>query len=293
MNPNEEFQRLRPRLFGMAYRMLGGRADAEDVVQDAWLRWHAADHAAIATPEAWLVTVATRLAIDRLRALAVERNAYVGPWLPEPLIDTLAPPAEAPLEQAGDISTAYLMLLERLGPEERAIFLLHEVFEFGYPDIAQVMQRSEDACRKALQRARERVRGGRQRFRVERGEHLALLARFVEAARSGDRHAVARLCAPEATFTSDGGGVVTATLRVIRGADRIGRLYEGFRRKQGERMQFATVLLNGEPGLLTLVDGRVDSALSFDCAGGRIEAMYLVRNPRKLRVPEGYSLANT
>ncbi len=163
--PTDVFESLRGRLFGLAYRMLGSRADAEDIVQEAYLRWHQADQRRIESPEAWLVTATSRLAIDRLRRLKTEREAYVGPWLPQPIV-TNEPPPDRHLALADDLSMAFLTLLERLAPDERAAFLLHDVFDVDYAAIASVLERSEDACRQVVHRARERVRGERKRFDV-------------------------------------------------------------------------------------------------------------------------------
>ncbi|MFC5546896.1 RNA polymerase sigma factor SigJ [Massilia aerilata] len=276
------FQALRPRLFGIAYRMLGVRADAEDIVQEAWLRWQQGGGLEARIPEAWLVTVVTRLSIDRLRSAMVERERYVGPWLPEPLIDEAAPAPEAALEAAGDISTAFLLMLERLGPEERAVFLLHQVFEFEYGEVAAMVGKTEAACRKILQRARERVRAGRPRFEVGREQHLALLARFIEASRSGVPARVQELLTADATYMGDGGGKAKTTVRAVLGADRVARLVVGIERKWTGRGHHEMIEVNGGPGLLTWRDGLPDSVTSLDVREGRIAAIYVVRNPDKL-----------
>jgi RNA polymerase sigma-70 factor (ECF subfamily) len=275
------FQHLRPRLFGIAYRMLGVRADAEDIVQEAWLRWqHGVD--AARNPEAWLVTVVTRLSIDRLRGAIAERERYVGPWLPEPLVEDAFASPEAALEAAGDISTAFLLMLERLGPEERAVFLLHQVFDFDYGEVAAMVGKTEAACRKVLQRARERVRAGRPRFEVGREQHLALLGRFIEAARSGAPARVQELLTEDATYIGDGGGKAKTTVRAVLGADRVARLVVGIERKWTDRGHHQLLEVNGAPGLLTWRDGLPDSITSLDVRDGRIAAIYVVRNPDKL-----------
>ncbi|GAB3436005.1 RNA polymerase sigma factor SigJ [Massilia solisilvae] len=280
----DTFHRLRPRLFGIAYRMLGLRADAEDIVQEAWLRWHMRGSVEAHTPEAWLVTVVTRLSIDRLRGMMGERERYVGPWLPEPLLDAQAgSPAEA-LELASDISTAFLLMLERLGPEERAVFLLHQVFDVDYPEVAAMVGKTEAACRKIVQRARERVRAERPRFTVQREAHLALLGRFIEAARSYDPQQVMALLTDDATYTGDGGGKARTTVRIVAGAGRVARLVAGIERKWTDRGRHEIIMVNGEPGLLTWRDGMPDSVTSFDLRDGRIAAIYVVRNPDKLGV---------
>ena len=256
----ELFNSLRGRLFGLAYRMTGSRADAEDLVQEAYLRWHGADHDRIESPEAWLVTTTTRLALDRLRRLKTERDAYVGPWLPEPIL--ASEPPDRNLDLAADLSMAFLTLLERLAPEERAVFLLHQVFDFDHAEVAAIVGKTEAACRKTLQRARERVRAERPRFAVDRELHLELLGRFMQASRSGDPAQVQALLAADATFAGDGGGKVKATVRCVVGADRVGRLVVGIERKwMGADTRHNIITVNGTPGLLTWRNGVPDRIL--------------------------------
>jgi len=277
----EQFESHRGRLFGLAYRMLGSRADAEDVLQEAYLRWHQAERAAIENPEAWLVTTTSRLAIDRLRRLKTEREAYVGPWLPEPIV-TAAPP-DRDLSLADDLSVAFLTLLERLAPEERAAFLLHDVFDVGYPEIARVLEKSETACRQVVSRARERVRGDRKRFEATDAAKASLLRRFSEALNARDEQTLLTLFAPEATWTADGGGKTAAAPRPIEGAGRIVTLVLGLREKfwaDDRVLELASV--NGEPGLTIRDGGRLMGALSIETDGERIVAVYAVVNPDKL-----------
>jgi len=281
--PLDTFVRLRPRLFGIAYRMLGIRADAEDIVQEAWLRWQNGGSADAHVPDAWLVTVVTRLSIDRLRGAQAERERYVGPWLPEPLLEDAVDSPESALEAAGDISTAFLLMLERLAPEERAVFLLHQVFDFDYGDVAAMVGKTEAACRKVLQRARERVRAERARFAVDRTLHLELLGRFVQAARSADPAQVQALLAADVVYAGDGGGKAKTTVRQVCGADRVGRLVAGIERKWlGAASRHDVVSVNGAPGLLTWRDGLPHSVTSIHVEDGRIAAIYVVRNPDKL-----------
>jgi RNA polymerase sigma-70 factor (ECF subfamily) len=276
------FETHRGRLFGLAYRMLGSRAEAEDILQDAYLRWHQADRAAVQNPEAWLVTTTTRLAIDRLRRLKTEREAYVGPWLPEPLV-TPAPPPDRAVDLAADLSLAFLTLLERLAPEERAAFLLHEAFEVGYSDIATVLDRSEAACRQIVHRARERVRGERRRFEVTAAAKAALLRTFTAAVEARDEPALLALFAADATWTADGGGKTAASPRPVVGADRIVKLVIGLREKfwAADRvLEIATV--NGEPGLRVRDGEHVVAVMAIDTDGDRIASVYAVVNPDKL-----------
>jgi len=288
----DAFQALRSRLFGIAYRMLGTRADADDVVQDAWLKWAAADHAAIQTPEAWLVTVTTRLAIDRLRMAQAERQHYVGWWLPEPLVasateeaDTHTP--ESLLSQAHEVSLAFLWMLERLGPEERAAFLMREVFEYGYDEIADILDKTQAACRQLVSRASGKVRDERPRVAVQPDTHWQLLTRFMDAARQGDRLAMQTLFAPDVTARGDGGGKVPSITKLLQGPSRIACLYYAmFRRLGAEQVQYRPGLVNGQPGILRYVGGQLESVQYFEVDGAHIVSIYTVRNPDKLaRVP--------
>src|SRR5215208_1114500 len=256
------FESLRPRLFGIAYRMLGIVADAEDVVQEAFLRWRqAAAGDAPRSDEAWLVSVTTRLAIDRLRRAATERAAYEGLWLPEPV--ALEPP-DRRAELADDLSLAFLLLLERLAPEERAAFLLREVFGVEYGEIARTLGKSEVACRQIVHRAKERVRSDRRRFEVDPDARERVAQRFVEALRAEDREGVLALLADDALLIADGGGRMPAA-GVQRGATRVAQLLVGFERmgrvqlerRGAPRVEYEVAWLNGEPAVLSLLAGRL------------------------------------
>ncbi|RRN57258.1 RNA polymerase sigma-70 factor [Pseudoxanthomonas sp. SGNA-20] len=299
MEPVDHFHRHQPRLLALAYRLLGSRADAEDVVQDTWLRWHRADRAAIADPEAWLVTTATRLGIDRLRAARRRRETYPGPWLPEPArVDPDAPTAaasepadEAPgparaLERAEEVSLAFLAVLERLGPEERAAFLLREVFDHDYAAIARLLERSEAACRQMVHRARTRIAGARPRFGVDPRHHRILLEKFMHAAREGDREAVQALLHADAQLVSDGGGKALAAIRPLHGAERIARLFWAVARRRDPAVRWQLGLANGEPAILRYRDGRLVGVTVAASADGRITALYTVANPDKLAVTD-------
>jgi RNA polymerase sigma-70 factor (ECF subfamily) len=278
------FEPQRGRLFGLAYRMLGARADAEDIVQETFVRWHQADRGSIENAEAWLVTTATRLAIDRLRRLKTEREAYVGPWLPEPLLGAAPPPPDRPLDVADDLSIAFLTLLERLSPEERAAFLLHEVFDVGYSAIASVLGRSEAASRQVVHRARERVHGERRRFDATEEAKAALLRKFTAAMHARDEQTLMTLFAPDATWTADGGGKVGASPRPIAGAGQIARLVINLREKfWAPNRTLEIVTVNGETGLILRDGGRPIGVLSLDTDGERIFAVYAIVNPDKLR----------
>lgn len=277
------FASLRPRLFGIAYRMLGVRADAEDVLQDAWLRWSDADHASLQSAEAWLVTVVTRLAIDRLRAARSEREAYVGFWLPEPLVELDERTPEAVLEQASDLSVAFLVLLERLAPEERAAFLLRQVFDYDYGEIAEMLGKKEPAVRQMVHRAQERVRQERPRFEVKADAHKRLLEKFVAAAQSGQRAAIRALLDDDVLTMGDGGGKVPSVAGGLQGGERVTNLYWAHALRLGDRLQYRIATINGEPGLLRYIDGRLESANAIVTDGERIVAIYAIRNPDKLQ----------
>lgn len=279
---SDAFAALRPRLFSIAYRMLGMRADAEDVLQDAWLRWHRADHAALQSAEAWLVTVVTRLAIDRLRAAKAERETYVGWWLPEPLVELDERTPEAAAELAGELSVAFLWVLERLSPEERAAFLLRQVFDHDYAEIATLLGKNEAACRQMVHRASERVQQERPRFDVSKDDHRRLLEKFMQAARSGEHEAIKALLADDVQLIGDGGGKVPSFLEVLRGADRIATLYRDVSSQFADQIVYRIAQINGEPGLLRYIGGRLESAQTFVTDGERIVAIYAVRNPDKL-----------
>lgn len=286
------FERYRARLFGIAYRMLGSVHDAEDVVQEVWLRWQDADLAAVRAAEGWLVAVATRLSIDRLRRAATERELYVGNWLPEPIATSerfVASDRDA--ELASDLSMAFLVLLERLGPEERAAFLLREVFGAGYDEIARVLERSEAACRQVVHRARERVRRDERRFDTPVDVKERLLDQFLAAIANEDRDSLLAILGDEVVFVSDGGGKASAYPEVVTDAAKLAQLLVGFersgrvivaRRALGALEHRATTI-NGEPAIITLVGGRTIFTTSFAFDGERISGVYRVLNPDKLR----------
>lgn len=282
MTDSSLFAALRPRLFSIAYRMLGTRADADDVVQDAWLRWHGSDRAEVQSPEAWLVTIATRLAIDRLRARLSERSAYVGWWLPEPIVELDERTPESSAELASEVSMAFMWVLERLSPEERAAFLMRQVFEHEYVDIADMLGKSEAACRQMVHRAQQRVQQQQPRFAVQREQHQALLGRFMAAAQNGDRAAMKTLLADDVQLVADGGGKVNSYLRVLHGAGRVAGSFWSLEHQYPQQVMYRQARINGEPGLLRYVGGKLESAQSFLIDNDRIIAVFIVRNPDKL-----------
>jgi RNA polymerase sigma-70 factor (ECF subfamily) len=278
------FEAHRRALTGLAYRMLGSRAEAEDVVQDAYLRWHAADRAAIEEPRRYLGTVVTRLCLDRLKSARAKREIYVGQWLPEPVVDEAFDDSTGD-DLAHDISVALMLLLERLSPLERASFLLHDVFGLDFSEVSRALGRTEAACRQLAARARDHIEAGRPRFATSREDGRRLAAAFQQAAASGDITALQRILAEDVVLYTDGGGKRVAALNPIRGADKVLRFFAGIVRKNTAlataQMRPATV--NGLAGfVLREVDGTIDT-LAFEHRDGHITAIYATRNPDKLQ----------
>ena len=278
------FEPHRRRLTGLAYRMLGSLAEAEDVVQDAYLRWHGADRAAVADPRAYLSSTVARLCLDHLKSARVRREQYVGQWLPEPIIDASAVAPDSASELADDVSVALMMTLERLSPLERAAFILHDVFDMGFDAVADVLDRDTAACRQLAARARTHVHEGRPRFKASAADAAQLAEAFHQAVMSGDIAALGRMLADDAVLYSDGGGKRLAALNPIRGKDKIIRFFEGLAQKQRLYVpqSIHRTSINGLPGFVIVdVEGAVETlALAID--DGRIAALYSVRNPEKL-----------
>jgi RNA polymerase sigma-70 factor, ECF subfamily len=276
----------RGRLLGLAYRMLGSRSDAEDVVQDAYLRFAGAREAQ--NPEAFLVTVVTRLCLDRLRSAKAQREIYVGPWLPEPVVDAEGLSPDAATEFADDLSFALLLALDRLSPLERAAFLLHDVFDIQFAEVAQMIDRTEVACRQLATRARRAVREARPAPPAPPDNHARLLSAFGEAVVSGDVSRLAGMLREDAIALTDGGGRKTAALNPIKGADKIARFFVSLAVKNTDRnVRIEPTVINGILGALIYIDGKVDHSVSMAIDGERIAAIYIVRNPDKLRhVPD-------
>lgn len=276
------FERLRPRLQAIAYRMLGSAAEAEEVVQDTWLRWHDAAHEALDSAEAWLVTVATRLAIDRLRSAKLQRVHYPGLWLPEPLLSDSPPSPEQLLERVDQVSVAFLVLLERLAPEARAAFLMREVFDAGYDEVARLLGKSEAACRQLVSRAKAQLRDERPRYAVSRDTHRRLLERFASVVTQGDLGDIRALLADDAELVGDGGGKVPSFGRPLTGAQRLAQLYYATQRRVGGAQRLELAEVNGEWALLRFIDGVLESVQWIDTDGERIRRIHAQRNPDKL-----------
>ena len=285
MGALDAFETQRGRLTGLAYRMLGSRADAEDAVQDAWVKWSTADRAHVENTDAYLVTIVTRLCLDRLKSARAAREVYVGPWLPEPIADAEALSPHAATELADDLSFALLLALERLSPLERAAFLLHDVFDASFADVARTLDRSEAAVRQLAARARKAVREERPGHAASAETHERLLGAFMAAVAQRDADALKALLREDAMVLSDGGGRKAAALNPIRGADRSIRFFLGLMRKyfsNGARFEAEPTRFNGAPGLKIYIDGEFDQVLSIDIDGELITAIYVVRNPEKL-----------
>lgn len=281
----EAFNEYRSRLFGLAYRMLGTRDDAEDIVQETYIRWHKANDDAIETPEAWLVTVATRLSIDRLRKASHERETYIGPWLAEPIVTSPSPQDD--VELASNLSLAFMALLERLSPMERAAFLLHDIFDCAYTEIARITDKSEAAVRQIVHRARERVRNDRPRFQPAEADRLRMIRKFTTAAYAGDQRTLLSLFADDVALTSDGGGKIKAARRTVFGATRLTNLYMTVVAKHADRLAARLVNVNGEIGVLEYADGRPFAVSTFTIENDKITAIYRVMNPDKLKAFAG------
>jgi len=265
-------------LFTVAYEMLGSAADAEDVLQDSWLRWADVDRSQVRDPRAYLVRIVTRQALNRLRALSRSREEYVGEWLPEPLLTS--PDVAEDVELAESVSIAMLTVLETLGPTERAVFVLREVFEMPYEEIAEIIGKTEAAVRQVTRRAREHVAARRPRARVSRSEQQAVVERFLVALRTGQLQDLMRLMAPDVVLVTDGGGVVPAARAPICGAERVARLLARVDRVVGA-VETSAVWLNGEPAGRIEIDGQV-AAMSLVVEDGRVTRIYGVANPHKL-----------
>ena len=285
-NAADTFDPLRPRLTRIAYRMLGSVADAEDVVQEAFLRWLAADREAVREPAAFLTRIVTRLCLDQLKSARVRRETYIGPWLPEPVIE----PAEESVDE--DVTLPLLMALERLSPLERAAFLLHDVFGVGFSEIAGTIGRDEAACRQLASRARAHVRSARPRFPLPRERGLEIAAAFFAASRSGDMAGLRSLLAADVVMHSDGGGKKRAALRPLTGIDDAMRIHTALARvfaEHGSRL-VRYGLINGLPGFITVEAGDTLQTTALQIENGRIVGIYVMRNPDKLRHLAGEAL---
>ncbi|MFF7260691.1 RNA polymerase sigma-70 factor [Streptomyces sp. NPDC008159] len=279
------FEEHRPVLMGVAYRMLGRVADAEDVVQEAWLRWTGADRSDVREPRGYLVRVTTRLAIDRLRQVQSRNEAYPGPWLPEPYVTDYEATVPDTAERAvltDTVSLAVLVVLESLSPLERAVFVLREAFGYPYAEIAGMLDRTEPAVRQLAGRARRHVDERRPRYEVDPAERRELTERFLAAAAGGDLDGLMALLAPDVRLVADSGGLAKAPVRIIESADKVGRFLHGVSGQGLEDASFRFMEINGGFALVVLAAGKPDAVFQLDVADGRIQRIHIVRNPEKL-----------
>jgi RNA polymerase sigma-70 factor (ECF subfamily) len=291
IDPSASFEPYRRRLLGLAYRMLGSMAEAEDAVQEAYLRWHDVDRDRVDEPRAFLTTTTTRICLDVLKSARVRREEYVGPWLPDPVTDTASLAPDAQTEIAEDLSVALLLALDRLSPLERAAFLLHDVFDYSFTQVADTLGRNEAACRQLASRARARVRESRPalapawsgRSPVD-PKHMALVSAFMDASKSGDMATLTRLLASDARLVPDSGGKVPAAMNVLQGGPRVAAFLAGVVKKgwtDNLRVELDTI--NGLPGLIVSGPDGIIQTTAFEFDGDLITTLYVVRNPDKLK----------
>ncbi len=283
MTPEIAFEAERARLTRLAYRMLGERGAAEDVVQETWLRWAKTDMSTIDNPAAWLTRAASRLAIDALRKAKARREAYIGPWLPEPEVTPFETEGDTDAERAERVSLGFLHVLERLSPDERAAFILHDAFDCDYGEIAIALNKTEPACRKLVSRARERVRSGRPRFETDRAQQQRVITAFLAAAQSGDAAGMKALLTQDAIVYTDGGGKARAALRPLIGPDDAVHVLLSVARKYlGTLGRLVSVSVNGAYGLAFQTAEGINTIYTADIENGRIARLFVMRNPDKL-----------
>lgn len=281
------FQTHQSLLHGLAYRMLGSMVEAQDVVQDTYLRWEKADISQVRSPRAWLTKTCTRIAMDELKSARVQREEYHGPWLPEPYIEEYSDQPNQRAQVDDSVSVALMVALEKLSPAERATFLLHDVFAYTFVEIAEILEKSESACRKLASRAREHVRAYRPRFEVKADDHQRLLQSFLSAARTGDMETLKSLLSESVTLHSDGGGKAIAVPKIISGVDLLVTFFTRIaasENKSGNSYRSSIVRFNGGPGLVLYENDKPVTAFSLKIENGLIETIYALRNPDKLEV---------
>jgi RNA polymerase sigma-70 factor, ECF subfamily len=279
---DQVFEEHRPALARLAYRMLGSLADADDVLQEAYLRWTREDRDAIEAPRAYLTSIVTRLCIDLRRSFEARKQSYIGPWLPEPVVEPAEADPSERLEAAESVSLAFLLVLETLSPVERAAYLLRRVFDYEYGEISEVLGKSEPNCRQLVSRAEERIHERRPRFEPDPAQAERLTDAFLQACSTGDLNGLVQILASDAVLYSDGGGKVAAALAPIRGADRIARFFGGILKKLPAGVEVSRVRVNGQPGFMTSLGGHIHHVITIDVVDDRIVACFIVGNPDKL-----------
>lgn len=282
MSSLDDFNYYRPMLFSIAYRMLGTVTDAEDMVQETFLRWQQKGSETVRSAKTYLSTIITRLCIDHLRSARVRREQYVGTWLPEPMLTQQSHNSTDLMELAESLSTAFLVVLERLSPIERAVFLLRDVFEYDYEEIGQMVGKSPTNCRQILRRAKQHLAAELPRFPVPKPQQELIAAQFLDASTKGDLEDLLLLFAKDVTFNSDGGGVVVAAIKPLHGAMKVARFLLAVRLKWRADSVSRLVEINGQPGIIQYFDKNIHSVTTFEVVGDRIQSIYSVRNPEKL-----------
>jgi RNA polymerase sigma-70 factor (ECF subfamily) len=283
MSSFDEFNHHRPLLFSIAYRMLGTVTDAEDMVQETFLRWQQTADGTVRSAKTYLATITTRLCIDHLRSARVQREHYIGTWLPEPIVTQSSDTSLDLMALADSLSIAFLTVLERLSPIERAVFLLRDVFEYDYDDISQMVGKSPTNCRQILRRAKQHLADQRPRFPVPRPQQEQITAQFLEASTKGELQDLLLLLAKDVTYCSDGGGQVVAVLKPIHGAAKVARMLLAIRRKWLLNSVSRLVEINGQPGIVQYVNGMIHNVITLEIVDGCIQTIYNVRNPEKLK----------
>ncbi len=283
----DDFLEYRALLFAIAYRMLGTVMDAEDMVQDTFFKWQTVSKTQVRSVKSYLTTIITRLCIDRLRSAQVQREQYIGPWLPEPIVTDLSADPNYRVELTDSLTMAFLVILERLTPVERAVFILREVFDLSYDEIGQVVEKNTANCRQIACRARQHVSKSQSRFPTSPEQHYQLTQQFVKTCRQGDMEGLLRLLAEDIVLWSDGGGQVVAALKPIRGAAKVAGFLRAIHRRQQKldlHVGLALVQVNGQPGIQFLTDGQVETIAALAITNHKIQSLYLIRNPDKLHV---------
>jgi len=288
MTHTETFNQYRPLLFSIAYRMVGSAMDAEDLVQETFLRWQSQTLAEIESPKAYLTTIISRLCVDYLRSTKVQRETYVGSWLPEPVLtESLSAQPDDLVALSESLSMAFLVLLESLSPTERAVFLLREVFDYDYPTIAEIVGKSQANCRQMFRRARQHITARRPRFQPKTEQPEQLAQQFLHTCLNGDMQGLMSLLADDVIFYSDGGGNVLSAINPIYGVDKVGRFLEALFRKAPDNTQLKPAIINGQPGFLTYIEEQLFNVAILDITAGQIQNIYMVLNPNKLQHLQG------
>lgn len=283
MNQSDTFHTYRAYLFAIAYRMVGSVMDAEDMVQETYLRWQSIDVDDVQSPKSFLAAIITRLCIDYLRSARVKRESYVGTWLPEPYLMENAKTGENMAALSDSLSMAFLVLLESLAPTERAAFLLREVFDYDYAEIADIIETSPANCRQMVSRARKRLHNGRPRFQANPQEQQQMMTQFLQACLDGDMSGLLALLAEDVVEYSDGGGVVSSAIYPLHGPDKVARFFIGLTKKAPPGTETRFGLANNHPAILVYVEGQVVTVVLLDIVNGRIQNIYAINNPDKLR----------